>query len=348
MKKKICGIYAITNQVNGKTYIGKSIDVPNRWRQHRWDLNKNKHGNEYFQNAWNKYGAENFTFELVEECDEDVLHLKEIEWINTFSTTDRSYGYNLKSEDESGKLTEETRQHLREKAYQMYNRLVAQGYYTCILYNLNNGTQVEYNSPEEARANSTLTKNKMQNFITGEILIAKKNFTPEKLDKIKQRYETYNKEQRNHTTKSCSIYAVNAYDFSDVQIFTSKTSMCKTLFNKPKLTHYISKVINTTERFRYYYFFSSEENMTNILSNCHKVCTREEHSKIYTKVEPRYKYILNHPDNSPVYLYKAIDAINHIPNSTVKGIKKLITGEKPHYYKYTIEKISTGVEEIYS
>jgi len=124
--------------------------------------------------------------------------------------------------------------------------------------------------------------------------------------------------------------------------------MCKSLFNKPKLTHYVSKVINTTERFRYYYFFSSEENMTNILPTCHKVCTREEHSKIYTKVKPRYKYILNHPDNPSTYLYRAIDAINHIPNSTIKGIKKLITGEKPHYYKYTIEKISTGVEEVYS
>jgi len=77
----------------------------------------------------------------------------------------------------------------------------------------------------------------MQNFITGEVLIAKKNFTPEKLDKIKQRYEVYNKEQGNHTTKFCSIYAVNAYDFSDVQVFTSKTSMCKSLFNKPKLTY---------------------------------------------------------------------------------------------------------------
>lgn len=344
MKKKICGIYAITNQVNSKVYIGKSISIGRRWNEHTSDLNSNRHGNEYLQNAWNKYGAENFTFELVEECDEDTLHLKEIEWINTFSTTTRSYGYNLKSEDESGKLTEETRQHLREKAYQMYNRLVAQGYYACILYNLNNGTQVEFQTMDEAKANSCISKNKTRNFNKGEIIIPKRLFTPEKLEKIINRYNRYKETQDKGSTKSDTIYVVNAYDFTDVKLFPSKTNACVTLFGSGNETDRISKIIDTTRRFRWHYFFSSEESMNAILPTCHKVCTRIE----YNKSESVYKYILNHPDNPPIYLYKGVDAINHIPNATKKGIQKLMSGEKPHYYKYTIEKIRTGVEEIYS
>lgn len=348
MKKKTCGIYVITNQVNGKVYVGKSIDVPNRWRQHKWDLNKNKHGNAYLQNAWNKYGAENFSFELLEECEEEILHLKEMEWVCTFSTTNRELGYNIREEDENNKLSEETKAHLRASAYETYNRLVEEGYYTCILYNLNNNTFTEYNSSQEAKANSSISKNKKSNFNKGEVIIPKRLFTQNKLDKIINRYNRYKETQANGSTKSDTIYVVNAYDFTDVKLFPSKTNACTNLFKLPNETNEITKVIDTTRRFRWYYFFSSEESMNTTLPTCHKVCTREEHGKIYTTSEPRYKYILNHPDNPPVYLYKAIDAINHIPNSTTKGIKKLITGEKPHYYNYTLEKIGMGVEEIYS
>lgn len=65
---KITGIYKITNIITNDFYIGSSKDIHNRWRQHRWHLNKNKHKNSYLQNAWNKYGANSFKFEVLEEC----------------------------------------------------------------------------------------------------------------------------------------------------------------------------------------------------------------------------------------------------------------------------------------
>ena len=46
MSEKICGIYKITNLVNGKVYIGQSIDIKRRWRDHRnrkyWSKNREK------------------------------------------------------------------------------------------------------------------------------------------------------------------------------------------------------------------------------------------------------------------------------------------------------------------
>ena len=331
MKTKVSGIYAITNQVNGKVYIGKSISI-----------GYNKHCNEYLQNAWNKYGEENFSFEIVEECDEHVLHLKEVEWINTFGTFNRDIGYNLREEEYERIVSEETKQILRVKAVETYNRLIKEGYYTCILYNLNSNTQIEYNTPQEAKANSSIPKHKTQNFKTGEVCVLKRLFTQSRLNSIINNYKKYKEVEYRNSTKSDTIYAVNAYDFTDIKVFPSKTNACVTMFGSGNETNQISKVIDTNNKFRWHYFFSSEESMNAILPTCHKVCSREDREYPYIRNEPRYKYILNHPDNSSTYLYRAIDAINHIPNSTVKGIKKLITGEKPHYYNYTLEKIGTG------
>jgi group I intron endonuclease len=71
------GIYKITNLVNGKIYYGSSKDIEKRWRIHKNNLNNNKHHNIKLLNAWNKYGEENFKFDVIEECDETILLEKE-------------------------------------------------------------------------------------------------------------------------------------------------------------------------------------------------------------------------------------------------------------------------------
>lgn len=67
------GIYRIINRVNNKCYYGSSNNIEKRWLRHKNELNKGKHINIILQRAWNKYGSDNFIFELVETCDESLL-----------------------------------------------------------------------------------------------------------------------------------------------------------------------------------------------------------------------------------------------------------------------------------
>lgn len=85
------GIYAITNTVNGNRYIGSSANISKRWSGHKKGLNNNNHHSGYLQNAWNKYGAENFEFSMLECCEID--HLLERE---QFYIDNESPAYNMR------------------------------------------------------------------------------------------------------------------------------------------------------------------------------------------------------------------------------------------------------------
>lgn len=89
------GIYKIENLINGKIYIGQSIDIEKRWSTHVSILNQNHHYNPHLQNAWNKYGIENFKFSIIEECTQYELNDREIYWIEQYDSFKN--GYNLTS-----------------------------------------------------------------------------------------------------------------------------------------------------------------------------------------------------------------------------------------------------------
>lgn len=73
----ISGIYQIRNTVNGKYYIGRSINCNRRWKNHRSSLRKGNHCNSKLQNAWNFYTEENFHFEVVwEDVQENLVELE--------------------------------------------------------------------------------------------------------------------------------------------------------------------------------------------------------------------------------------------------------------------------------
>ena len=109
-------IYKATNLINGKCYIGKTIqEFRIRKTRHFQDI-KNSSDNAYFHNAIKKYGKKNFTWEVIFECD-DVLILNVMETMKIIvnhSHWTEGKGYNLtwggECEQKKGfKHTEETK-----------------------------------------------------------------------------------------------------------------------------------------------------------------------------------------------------------------------------------------------
>lgn len=89
------GIYKITNIKNGKFYIGSSKDIEFRWSEHKKHLNGNYHINKKLQNAWNFYGKENFSFDVLETVNECDLLVKEQFYLNMFKPHMKEIGYNI-------------------------------------------------------------------------------------------------------------------------------------------------------------------------------------------------------------------------------------------------------------
>lgn len=101
MKREvIIGVYKVTNKINGKFYIGCSINIYNRWSCHK--ARKSKNGAEYTKPlyiAMREFGKENFEFEIIERCEESVLIEREKYWINKLNALE--VGYNVKLEMET-------------------------------------------------------------------------------------------------------------------------------------------------------------------------------------------------------------------------------------------------------
>lgn len=100
--QSIPGIYKITNTVNNKIYIGCASNIRTRINGHLYDLRKGVHKNDYLQKSWNKYGAEGFIFEMVEECIINNLHAREHYWVDKLNCLNKNIGYNIKPTDPNG------------------------------------------------------------------------------------------------------------------------------------------------------------------------------------------------------------------------------------------------------
>lgn len=89
-------IYKITNTINQKAYIGKTVNsIEQRWKEHRKDYKRKQCEKRPLYDAMNKYGIENFTIELVEEVDIKELSDKEVYWIGYYDTYKNGYNATL-------------------------------------------------------------------------------------------------------------------------------------------------------------------------------------------------------------------------------------------------------------
>lgn len=76
------GVYKITNEINGKFYVGSTKDLSRRKKDHFRLLKKGINHSTILQKAVNKYGIDNFKFEILVECSESLLFTIEQQLVN--------------------------------------------------------------------------------------------------------------------------------------------------------------------------------------------------------------------------------------------------------------------------
>lgn len=85
-------IYKITNNVNGKVYIGQTIQtIKERFYQHCATKCSDSVLNMAIHKAIKKYGKSNFTIEVIEEVDKDSLNDREKFWIEYYNSYNNGY-----------------------------------------------------------------------------------------------------------------------------------------------------------------------------------------------------------------------------------------------------------------
>ena len=93
---KCKGIYKITNIINDKCYIGSTWrSFKSRYKQHLTKLNQGKHHCQHLQRAFDKYGKDSFTFEIIEIVSEESILLdREAFYINKYNGFTEGYNEN--------------------------------------------------------------------------------------------------------------------------------------------------------------------------------------------------------------------------------------------------------------
>ena len=90
------GIYMYKNKINGKIYVGQSIDLQQRYNQHKRRAFQ-KNSSEYntpLSRAIRKYGWDNFEYLVLQECSKEQLNSYEQYYIEQYNCL-VPYGYNV-------------------------------------------------------------------------------------------------------------------------------------------------------------------------------------------------------------------------------------------------------------
>lgn len=94
-------LYIITNRINNRKYIGITVDFQKRSKRHLRELRENRHHSIFLQRAFNKYGEENFDFEILF----DDLSKDKAEWLEEFYLNEHYNNvYNVSKKSSGGDL----------------------------------------------------------------------------------------------------------------------------------------------------------------------------------------------------------------------------------------------------
>jgi len=78
------GIYAIRHVESGRCYVGSTVNIERRWKEHRTRIKNGTHPAKHLANAFKAYGLDSFEFVILEECcvsDESVRIERETHWM---------------------------------------------------------------------------------------------------------------------------------------------------------------------------------------------------------------------------------------------------------------------------
>ena len=119
------GIYKITNLINQKSYIGKSKNIEERWKQHLRPSSWQREPNKLLYKAFKKYNINNFSFEIIEILEDyNQSNQRQQYWINKLNTYNNGYNATLGGDGgitvldprkKYGKLTSEEVIYLRKR-----------------------------------------------------------------------------------------------------------------------------------------------------------------------------------------------------------------------------------------
>lgn len=122
-RKNEGGIYKIKNLINGKVYVGKTVNFRKRYVSYKSSYFNNtpRQINTYLRNAIDKTKPENFSFSVLEFCDVDIMAERELFWMVELSSTDSEKGYNLRMDSSTGMITHDsTREKISKRVKKEY------------------------------------------------------------------------------------------------------------------------------------------------------------------------------------------------------------------------------------
>lgn len=238
---KIIGIYKITNKINGKSYIGQSHDIFARWEKHLSNKNALKLKEKPLYDDLNKYGKENFLFEILEECSENELNQKEEYWTQYYNTYHD--GYNMTPGGKKVKITEEQLNNIiYDLAHTtMKHEEIAKKYNLCIdtIQGINTGRYLK--QPNIKYPIQHFISNKQRKSVSEQNTEKYQVVIIKKFDSVQnKRIEKTRYEEINHCKKcGCMI--------------SKKATFCKQCYNelsrksiRPSKENFIQDIINTS------------------------------------------------------------------------------------------------------
>ena len=101
----VSGIYLIRNQINRKVYVGQSVHINIRWREHVKCSGLGHKSHLY--DAIRKYGAGAFTHEVLEECPPELFDEREAYWMEHYDCRNSAKGYNLLPAGQRGRVMDD-------------------------------------------------------------------------------------------------------------------------------------------------------------------------------------------------------------------------------------------------